>query len=109
MQQWRLALLQVLQIVVAALAQGVPEQQRALGKVDAVAIPVVVQPPGIDQPGRRSGQFLLEGLAHSCREVLLSDGAAFVQDLAGLDGDILAACQPGGDVLILVHVSALCC
>ncbi|MNR07637.1 hypothetical protein D3C85_1237650 [compost metagenome] len=42
MQQRRLALLQVLQIVVAALAQGVPEQQRALGNVDGVAIPVVV-------------------------------------------------------------------
>ncbi|MNN36633.1 hypothetical protein D3C81_1505360 [compost metagenome] len=104
-QQRRLALLQVLQIVVAALAQGVPEQQRALGNVDAVAIPVVVQLPGIDRPG----QFLLEGLAHPCREILLSDAAAFLQYLAGLGSDLLAACQPGGDVLILVHVSALCC
>ncbi|MNG10197.1 hypothetical protein D3C84_936530 [compost metagenome] len=44
-QQRRLALLQVLQIVVAALAQGIPEQHRALAEVHAIAVPVVPQVP----------------------------------------------------------------
>ncbi|MNZ91863.1 hypothetical protein D3C78_1108620 [compost metagenome] len=45
MQQRRLPLLQVLQIVVAALAQGIPEQHRALAEVHAIAVPVVPQVP----------------------------------------------------------------
>jgi hypothetical protein len=89
----RQALPLVLEEVVAALAQRVPEQDRALREVDCIARSVRPSVPRQHRLLRQLGGGALGGLAHALGVALDCDLGAGLQDVTDLRGQVLALGQ----------------
>src|SRR5215470_9681090 len=82
----------VLDVVVAALSQRVPEQDRALGEVQRIVVPAS---PPCPRGGRllSVGEVVAESLFHALREPFVGELGALLEYDRDLGGDVLAASQ----------------
>ena len=88
-QHGRLSCVHVLDVLVAALAQRVPEQDRALRAVDRVVVPVRPQPRRRRRITHQRADVGVERAAQPFGEMLVRKRGALAQHHRHLGGDVL--------------------